>query len=80
VPYVTLFKNNKLILFLPITVFILDIFENINIVYMNITFLNLNEAQVMIASTITSFKWITVIGMLTLLIFGLIKKITTKSN
>ena len=78
--YVTLFKNNKLILFLPITVFILDIFENINIVYMNITFLNLNEAQVMIASTITSFKWITVTGMLTLLIFGLIKKITTKSN
>ena len=78
--YVTLFKKNKLILFLPITVFILDIFENINIVYMNITFLNLNEAQVMIASTITSFKWITVIGMLTLLIFGLIKKITTKSN
>ena len=77
--YVTLFKKNKLILFLPITVFILDIFENINIVYMNITFLNLNEAQVMIASTITSFKWITVIGMLTLLIFGLIKK-TTKSN
>ena len=78
--YVTLFKNNKKILFLPITVFILDIFENINIVYMNITFLNLNETQVMIASTITSFKWITVIGMLTLLIFGLIKKITTKSN
>ena len=78
--YVTLFKKNKLILFLPITVFILDIFENINIVYMNITFLNLNETQVMIASTITSFKWITVIGMLTLLIFGLIKKITTKSN
>ena len=78
--YVTLFKKNKLILFLPITVFILDIFENINIVYMNITFLNLNETQVMIASTITSFKWITVIVMLTLLIFGLIKKITTKSN
>ena len=77
--YVTLFKKNKLILFLPITVFILDIFENINIVYMNITFLNLNETQVMIASTITSFKWITVFGMLTFLIFGLIKK-TTKSS
>jgi len=78
--YVTLFKNNKLILFLPITVFILDIFENINIVYMNITFLNLNETQVMIASTITSFKWITVFGMLIFLIFGLIKNKTTKSN
>jgi hypothetical protein len=78
--YVTLFKKNKLILFLPITVFILDIFENINIVYMNITFLNLNETQVMIASTITSFKWITVFGMLIFLIFGLIKNKTTKSN
>ncbi len=78
--YVKLYKDNKLILFLPITVFILDIFENINIFYMNITFLNLNETQVMIASTITSFKWITVFVMLTFLIFGLIKNKTTKSN
>ena len=76
----SLFKNNKNILFLPITVFILDILENINIAYMNTTFLNLNETQVMIASTITSSKWITIFVTLSLLIFGLLKNKTTKSN
>jgi hypothetical protein len=75
-----LFKNNKNILFLPITIFTLDIFENINIAYMNTTFLNLNETQVMIASTITSSKWITIFVTLSLLIFGLLKNKTTKSN
>jgi len=75
-----LFKNNKIILFLPIIIFTLDIFENINIAYMNTTFLNLNETQVMIASTITSSKWITIFVTLTLLIFGLLKNKTTKSN
>ena len=75
-----LFKNNKNILFLPITIFTLDIFENINIAYMNTTFLDLNETQVIIASTITSSKWITIFATLSLLIFGLLKNKTTKSN
>ncbi|MDC1366221.1 hypothetical protein N8253_01235 [Pelagibacterales bacterium] len=74
-----LFKNKKFY-FLPITIFILDISENINIAYMNTTFLNLNETQVMIASTITSSKWITIFVTLSLLIFGLLKNKTTKSN
>ena len=68
-----LFKNKKNILFLPITIFILDIFENINIVYMNLNYLDLDETQVMIASTITSFKWITIFGVICLIIYGLIK-------
>ena len=76
----SLFKNNKNILFLPITVFILDILENINIAYMNTTFLDLNETQVTIASNITSSKWITIFATLSLLIFGLLKNKTTKSN
>ena len=75
-----LFKNNKNILFLPITIFTLDIFENINIAYMNTTFLNLNETQVMIASTITSSKWIVISVTLILLIFGLLKNKITNSN
>ena len=74
-----LFKNKKFY-FLPITIFILDISENINIAYMNTTFLNLNETQVMIASTITSSKWITIFVTLSLLIFGLLKNKTTNSN
>ena len=45
---------------------------------MNTTFLNLNETQVMIASTITSSKWIIISVTLTLLIFGLLKNKITK--
>ena len=71
--YVKLFKNNNLILFIPATAFLLDIIENINIVYMNLNYLNLDETQVMIASTITSFKWITIFGLICLIIFGIIK-------
>ena len=71
--YVKLYKDNKLILWIPIIAFVLDIFENINIVYMNLNYLNLNETQVMIASTITSFKWITIFGVICLIIYGLIK-------
>ena len=47
---------------------------------MNTTFLDLNETQVMIASTITSSKWITIFATLSLLIFGLLKNKITKSN
>ena len=71
--YVKLYKDNKLILWIPVIAFALDIFENINIVYMNLNYLNLNETQVMIASTITSFKWITIFGLICLIIYGLIK-------
>ena len=78
--YVKLYKDNKLILWIPVIAFITDIFENINIAYMNTTFLDLNETQVMIASTITSSKWITIFVTLSLLIFGLLKNKTTKSN
>jgi len=78
--FTNLFKNNKIILFLPFIIFTLDIIENINIAYMNTTFLNLNETQVMIASTITSSKWIIISVTLTLLIFGLLKNKITKLN
>ena len=72
--YVKLYNNNnKLILWIPVIAFILDIFENINIVYMNLNYLDLDETQVMIASTITSFKWITIFGVICLIIYGLIK-------
>ena len=71
--YVKLFKDNILILWIPVIAFVLDIFENINIVYMNLNYLDLDETQVMIASTITSFKWITVFGAICLIIYGLLK-------
>ena len=66
--------NNNLILFIPITVFLLDITENINIAYMNISYLDLNETQVMLASMVTSIKWFTIITMIAMLILGYLKK------
>ena len=71
--YVKLYKDNKLILWIPVIAFVLDIFENINIVYMNLNYLDLDETQVMIASTITSFKWITIFGVICSITHGLIK-------
>ena len=72
--YVKLFENNNLILFIPVTVFLFDIIENINIVYMNVSYLDLNETQVMFASMTTSIKWFAVIIMISLIIVGFLKK------
>ena len=72
--YVRLFKNNNLIFFIPITAFLLDIIENINITYMNLNYLDLNETQVMFASMVTSIKWLTIITMILALVFGYLKK------
>jgi len=72
--YVKLFKNNNLIFFIPITAFLLDIIENINITYMNLNYLDLNETQVMFASMVTSIKWLTIITMILVLVFGYLKK------
>ena len=72
--YTNLFKNQSYILLIPVLAFILDILENINITYMNLNYLSLNETQVMVASNITSLKWITISIMISLLIYGLFKK------
>ena len=72
--YVKLFKNNNLILFIPVTVFLFDIIENINIAYMNVSYLDLNETQVMFASMATTLKWLAVITMVLSLVFGYLKK------
>ena len=78
--YIKLFKNKRLILLIPVTAFVLDILENINIAYMNLNYLSLSEAQVTISSTITSLKWIVIIGMILLTIFGLIKNKTSTDS
>ena len=72
--YVNLFKNQSHILIIPVLAFILDILENINISYMNLNYLMLNETQVLVASNITSLKWIAIFIMVFLLIYGLFKK------
>ena len=72
--YVKLFKNNNLIICIPVTVFLFDIIENINIAYMNISYLDLNGTQVMLASMVTSIKWFTIITMIAMLILGYLRK------
>jgi hypothetical protein len=52
----------------------LDISENLQLAYMNLTFMNLNTFQVMAASACTSSKWIVVSTMILLLLVGVIKK------
>ena len=74
--YTNLFKNQSYILLIPILAFTLDILENINITYMNLNYLILNETQVMVASNITSLKWIIISIMIFLLAYGLFKKKT----
>ena len=68
------FKIGVFILIIPVLAFILDILENINISYMNLNYLMLNETQVMVASNITSLKWIAISIMIFLLTYGLFKK------
>ncbi len=72
--YVNLFKNQSYILIIPVLTFTLDILENINIIYMNLNYLMLNEIQVTVASNITSLKWIAIFIMILLLTYGLFKK------
>ena len=72
--YANLFKNQSYILLIPLLAFTLDILENINISYMNLNYLTLNETQVMVASNITSLKWIAISIMIFLLTYGLFKK------
>ena len=72
--YVKLFKNNNLILFIPASAFLLDLIQNLNITYMNLNYLDLNETQVMFASMVTSTKWLTIIAMILALVSGYLKK------
>ena len=65
---------DNLILFIPTTAFLLDLTENINIAYMNINYLDLNETQVMLGSMVTSIKWLTITTMILVLVFGYLKK------
>ena len=78
--YVRLFKNNNLIFFIPITAFLLDIIENINITYMNLNYLDLSEIQVMFTSMVTSMKWLTIITMILALVFGYLKNKLIKTS
>ena len=67
-------RQHAFIFMIPVLAFFLDISENLQLAYMNLTFMNLNAFQVMVASTCTSLKWIAVSAMILLLLIGLIKK------
>mgnify|MGYP001174383004 FL=1 len=72
--YIKLFKNSKILLFLPIAAFSFDILENLQITRLNLNFPNINETHVYLSSMTTSAKWIAIIMTIVVLSYGIIKK------
>ena len=72
--YVKLFSKNSYLLFVPIMTGVFDLLENIQSVIMNLNYSKLDEFQVAIASLTTSLKWVFVILMISILVFGISKK------
>jgi hypothetical protein len=79
--YVKLFSKNGYILFVPILTGLFDLSENIQSVIMNLNYSTLDESQVSLASLTTSLKWLFVVLMILILVFGIFKKkFSSKSN
>ena len=79
--YVKLFSKNGYILFIPIITGLFDLSENIQSVIMNLNYSTLDESQVSLASLTTSLKWLFVVLMILILVFGIFKKkLSSKSN
>ena len=79
--YVKLFSKNGYILFIPILTGLFDLSENIQSVIMNLNYSTLDESQVSLASLTTSLKWLFVVLMILILVFGIFKKkFSSKSN
>ena len=72
--YVKLYKSSQLILFLPLTAFSFDILENLQITRLILNFPNINETNVYFSSMTTSLKWIAIVIIISVLIYGIIKK------
>ena len=79
--YVKLFSKNGYILFIPILTGLFDLSENIQSVIMNLNHSTLDESQVTLASLTTSLKWLFVVLMILILVFGILKNFfSSKSN
>ena len=79
--YVKLFSKNGYILFIPILTGLFDFSENIQSVIMNLNYSTLDDSQVSLASLTTSLKWMFVVLMILILVFGIFKKkLSSKSN
>ena len=79
--YVKLFSKNGYILFIPILTGLVDLSENIQSVIMNLNYSTLDESQVSLASLTTSSKWLFIVLMILILVFGIFKKkFSSKSN
>ena len=79
--YVKLFSKNGYILLIPFLTGLFDFSENIQSVIMNLNYSSLDESQVIFASLTTSLKWLFVVLMILILVFGIFKKnFSSKSN
>ncbi len=72
--YVKLFKSSGVILLIPLTAFSFDILENVQITRLILNFPNINETHVYLSSMATSFKWLAISIVISVLIYGIIKK------
>ena len=72
--YFKLFSSSKVILLVPITAFIFDIFENLQITRLNLNFPHISETHVYLSSMTTSLKWIAIAITVSVLMYGIIKR------
>ena len=72
--YVKLFKNSHAILILPLIAFTFDILENFQITMLNLNFPDINKTQIYLSSMATSAKWIAILVVILVLIYGIIQK------
>jgi hypothetical protein len=73
--YYKLFRENAVLFIFPLTAGIFDISENIHVSLLLSNFPTLSSQNVFYSSTSTSIKWIAIGISLTVLMYGIIKKL-----
>ena len=73
--YFKLFKKNAFLFIFPLMAGLFDILENIHVSLLLLNFPTLSSQNIFYSSTSTSIKWIAIGISLTVLMYGIIKKI-----
>ena len=76
--YYKLFGENAFLFIFPVTAGLFDILENIHVSLLLSNFPTLSSQNIFYSSTSTSIKWIAIGISLTVLIYGIIKKLRSR--
>ena len=76
--YYKLFEENAFLFIFPLTAGLFDILENIQVSLLLSNFPTLSSQNIFYSSTSTSIKWIAIGISLTVLIYGIIKKLRSR--